>query len=437
MAVRRTVPRETKIGVTVVFALLVIFVYVVVNRVRETSVSETDVSVVEDQSSPVETPAETVHVASAANQQAPEYDDNRLPPSEDTGSYYRQAQRSPPELPADRYAFLPPETIQSDDVAPSVEQQPAPAEEIAPQISQDDVSSEYASAEPTDVPPAQFQLEPVQQPVADVSQEPLDVRQEVRQESVPLADQQPPTFTAPDSDPPAVVGDRYTETNFREQEATNTPPGYSGPQQEQAYVQSQQYANTNAPTFQQVDQSQVAQVSQVGPPDGDYAQRAHNGQYDVQPNDNFWTISETLYGTGSYFKALMEYNRQRYPLPERLAVGDKVLAPPRTELIKLYPDLCPKDRKRPNVIGVGSKPASDGQVYVVQEGDTLFDIARYELGDPSRWVEIYKLNAHQLTGDFDYVRPGSRLVLPRRGGRPVGSHDERMTQQPQGEPSRQ
>ncbi len=45
--------------------------------------------------------------------------------------------------------------------------------------------------------------------------------------------------------------------------------------------------------------------------------------------------------------------------------------------------------------------ASGGRTYIVAEGDSLFDIARSELGKASRWVEIYDLNADVLGKDID------------------------------------
>jgi nucleoid-associated protein YgaU len=56
--------------------------------------------------------------------------------------------------------------------------------------------------------------------------------------------------------------------------------------------------------------------------------------------------------------------------------------------------------------------ASGGRTYVVAEGDSLFDIARNELGKASRWVEIYDLNADVLGKDVDTLTPGTRIVLP-------------------------
>jgi nucleoid-associated protein YgaU len=56
--------------------------------------------------------------------------------------------------------------------------------------------------------------------------------------------------------------------------------------------------------------------------------------------------------------------------------------------------------------------ASGGRTYVVVEGDSLFDIARCELGKASRWVEIYDLNADVLGTDIESLAPGTRIVLP-------------------------
>jgi nucleoid-associated protein YgaU len=142
-----------------------------------------------------------------------------------------------------------------------------------------------------------------------------------------------------------------------------------------------------------------------------------DGTATVQPNDTFWTISERVYGTGAYFKALIRYNADKHPLPDQLAVGDTVLVPSVGELRQKYPQLCPKPRHGgEGGIRNAAAPRSSagGRSYEVREGDTLFDIARFELGDGARWVEIYELNRDQLTDDYHYVKPGSTLLLPGR-----------------------
>ncbi len=144
-----------------------------------------------------------------------------------------------------------------------------------------------------------------------------------------------------------------------------------------------------------------------------------NGKYTVQPNDNYWIVSQKVYGDGGYFKAIYEHNRLRYPRADKLQVGDVLDVPAASLLHERYAELCPKQRKVPPAHST-LQPASTRhrvgeKVYVVGEGDTLFDIAKYELGKATRWAEIYELNRDVLGEEFDYLRPGTELVLPHAG----------------------
>lgn len=141
----------------------------------------------------------------------------------------------------------------------------------------------------------------------------------------------------------------------------------------------------------------------------------HVGEtYTVEPNDNFWTISEKVYGTGNYYQALQEHNRGKHPRGDLLKTGD-VLSVPSVETLSLkYPALCPKAGRvtpaRPSASL--SSQRRGGRTYVVEQGDTLFDIARFELGKATRWAEIYELNKDVIGSDFDHLSPGTELVLP-------------------------
>ena len=53
-------------------------------------------------------------------------------------------------------------------------------------------------------------------------------------------------------------------------------------------------------------------------------------------------------------------------------------------------------------------------IYVVQSGDTLSEIAQKQLGDASRWQEIFELN-RALVSDPDKIFPGQVLVLSGSG----------------------
>jgi hypothetical protein len=77
------------------------------------------------------------------------------------------------------------------------------------------------------------------------------------------------------------------------------------------------------------------------------------------------------------------------------------------------------------MITAGARMGSTGRMYTVTDGDTLFEIARHELGKPSRWAEIYQLNRDVLGEDFDYLRPGTQLILPADAGS-VGNPANRL-----------
>jgi nucleoid-associated protein YgaU len=146
-----------------------------------------------------------------------------------------------------------------------------------------------------------------------------------------------------------------------------------------------------------------------------------DGMYEVLPNDSYWTISQRVYGSGAYFRALAEVNRGKAARPDRLTPGMLISTPPVAQLEKDYPDLCPRPNRREAVRNRAAATASlasytGGRVYVVQEGDTLWTIARLELGKVSRWAEIVQLNREALGKDYDYLTPGMKLVLPPTEG---------------------
>lgn len=150
--------------------------------------------------------------------------------------------------------------------------------------------------------------------------------------------------------------------------------------------------------------------------------------YRVEANDNFWLISQKVYGTGAYFKALQEHNRGRSREVAPLQAGDEISTPPVAELRETYPDLCPKPRSTA-AAGRAAQRSRSADLYTVAEGDTLFDIARHELGKASRWLEIYELNRDQLGDDFTRLAPGTQLAMPSDPPQPIASRPRRDTYQ--------
>jgi nucleoid-associated protein YgaU len=137
--------------------------------------------------------------------------------------------------------------------------------------------------------------------------------------------------------------------------------------------------------------------------------------YVVQPNDNYWRISQKQYGTGRYFEALARFNEHRVPDPLRLRPGMKVLTPEPEALKSRYPDLFP--RAAASASGQADEPpgffrdASGRPLYRVGRNDTLTHIAHRHLGRASRWVQLYELNRDRLRNPND-LKIGTVLRLP-------------------------
>jgi nucleoid-associated protein YgaU len=52
-----------------------------------------------------------------------------------------------------------------------------------------------------------------------------------------------------------------------------------------------------------------------------------------------------------------------------------------------------------------------GQVYTVQKGDTLYELARRFYNDQARWREIWEANKNRLA-DPDKLQVGMKLIIP-------------------------
>lgn len=171
--------------------------------------------------------------------------------------------------------------------------------------------------------------------------------------------------------------------------------------------------------------------------DEDFAPRAASqalvpgDTYNIEPNDNFWTISRKKYGTGRYFMALSQHNLSVIPDPKRMKPGVTIATPSTDVLDKTYPTLIPKAApsdaaptgdgaataiRRTNATTTtgeaGFFVSSDGvPMYRVGSEDTLSDIAKHHLGRSSRWVQIFEMNRDTLT-DGNTLKVGTLLRLP-------------------------
>lgn len=55
---------------------------------------------------------------------------------------------------------------------------------------------------------------------------------------------------------------------------------------------------------------------------------------------------------------------------------------------------------------------TQAKTYKVKKGDCLYNIAKSQLGDSSRWKEIYNLNKSVIGGNPNLIYPGQVFTLP-------------------------
>lgn len=153
--------------------------------------------------------------------------------------------------------------------------------------------------------------------------------------------------------------------------------------------------------------------------------------YNIEPNDNFWTISRKKYGTGRYFMALSQHNLKVIPDPKRMKPGVTIATPSAAELERAYSTLIPPaapaepvlagtvQASRTTSSAVSTKNETPGffvsadgvPMYRVGQEDTLSDIAQRHLGRSSRWVQVFEMNRETLT-DGNSLKLGTVLRLP-------------------------
>ena len=146
--------------------------------------------------------------------------------------------------------------------------------------------------------------------------------------------------------------------------------------------------------------------------------------YVTKEGDSLWTIAQTIYGDGRYFRALHEMNREKLVRADSIPVGMSLDFSTAEELQKAYPNLCPKPEQTSISGDDGDAAATDQALdddqdqryYRTEDGDTLFEIARQRLGQASRHLEIYSLNRFHIRETANHLTPlggGIQLLMPQ------------------------
>jgi nucleoid-associated protein YgaU len=154
----------------------------------------------------------------------------------------------------------------------------------------------------------------------------------------------------------------------------------------------------------------------VTEPAGERTERGHRAPaaalITVVVGDNAWSLADTHLGDGMRWRELWETNRAVVQ-PEGRTWADPQVIRAGWQL-RLPADSTPTADAAPSATTSGR----DEDVHTVVRGDTLWEIADDDLGDPDRYPEIFEANrdvvqpdGRQLT-DPDLILPGWDLRLP-------------------------
>ena len=153
--------------------------------------------------------------------------------------------------------------------------------------------------------------------------------------------------------------------------------------------------------------------------------------YVVADGDNLASIAKKFYGAEEGNKMasglkIFEANRNVLKSPHELKIGQTIVVPPlrsqKSDGEKPESTLAGSLFEQAKSIGRKLLPADDkpkpspeakpGRQYVVQDGDSLWQLATRQLGDPIRYKEIVKLNPDVLKDENTTLKIGMSLSLP-------------------------
>ncbi|UCG33007.1 MAG: LysM peptidoglycan-binding domain-containing protein [Phycisphaerales bacterium] len=136
-------------------------------------------------------------------------------------------------------------------------------------------------------------------------------------------------------------------------------------------------------------------ASAVQPP------QSQDREHTVQAGDSFAKVAEQYYGSQKYTTFLIQANPQ-VQNPRRLSIGQKLRIPPApSETSDAAQATAGPEQDRPFE-----------RTYVVQEGDSFYEIARRLLDNGTRWPEVYEMNKDEVGLDPSNLRVGQVLKIP-------------------------
>jgi nucleoid-associated protein YgaU len=124
----------------------------------------------------------------------------------------------------------------------------------------------------------------------------------------------------------------------------------------------------------------------------------------VASGETFVSIARAVYGDGRYYQALIDANPSVDP--NKLKPGISIQLPPDSQVKQS------RKSSKSSSAASSSSSATDGKTYTVQNGDSLYKIAKKLYGSGEKSDELYEANKQTIGPDSTRLKIGMILTLP-------------------------
>lgn len=147
------------------------------------------------------------------------------------------------------------------------------------------------------------------------------------------------------------------------------------------------------------------------------------GTYTVKQGDTLWKIAASQLGDGERWQEIAEANNIPIDNPaveigQELTIPGGAISEPTLEpTIELTLEPTPEQEVViEELVEEAPETAAEQRTYVVEHGDTLWEIAEEMYGEGARWHEIFNANPLSMYNpnghEFPLIHAGNVLVIP-------------------------